>query len=406
MSDSTRVINLSAGPCTLPESVLHEACQGLLNFNGTGIGIAEISHRTPEFVTYIKEVEDLIRTQLDVPQTHTILFAQGGGALQFSVVVLNLLARHRLLHPDLPDSARVLDYVLTGWFSDLAIKEAVRIGGARTNVVVDGRLHSAVNKFDSIPPHTSYKFSPDPALIFYCENETVDGVQFSSGADPADPTSFPFHLLPKDKGLLPLVGDYSSSFMSRPIPHLADHAVIFASAQKNIGPAGVTVLIVRNDCLVDTEAAAALGAAPVPYTLAYKILADNGSLYNTPTVFAIYVTGLVLRRLRALGGVTGVDAVNRRKAARLYGVVEEGVKKGVLKARVQEGKGRSLMNVVFDFDERELQDRFVSGAEARGIKGIKGHPLVIGTRLSIYNAVTEEQVDTVAAYMQDFLAQL
>jgi phosphoserine aminotransferase len=376
MSDPTRVINLSAGPCALPESVLHEACQGLINFNGTGIGIAEISHRTPEFVAYIKDVQHLIRTQLDVPPTHSILFAQGGGALQFSVVVLNLLARHRLLHPDLPDSERVLDYVVTGWFSDLAIKEAKRLGGGRVHTVVDARAHSPVGKFDNIPPHAAYTFSPAPALIFYCENETVDGVQFSDGADPTAATSFPFHLLPTDNGLLPLVGDYSSSFMSRPIPRLAEHAVVFASAQKNIGPAGVTVLIVRNDCLPDPDAAAALGAQPVPGTLAYKTLADHGSLYNTPAVFAIYVVGLVLRRLHALGGVAAVDAVNRRKAAKLYEAMGEGARKGLLKARVEEGRGRSLMNVVFDFNEKEVQDRFAAGAVERGIKGIVGHPCV------------------------------
>ncbi|KAJ7231885.1 phosphoserine aminotransferase [Mycena haematopus] len=400
MSDPTRVINLSAGPSCLPESVLLEASQGLLNFNNTGIGIAEISHRTPEFVAYIAEVAHLIRTQLAVPQTHTILFAQGGGALQFSVAVQHLLARHRLLHPHLPDSARVLDYVLTGWFSDLAVKEAARLGaGAHINVVVDARAHSPLGKFDNIPPHAAYRFSPDPALIFYCDNETVDGVQFSSSSSTADPTSFPFHLLPTDKGPLPLVGDYSSSFMSRPIPHLASHALIFASAQKNLGPAGVTVLIVRNDLLL-------VDAAPVPYTLLYKTLATHGSLYNTPAVFAIYVTGLVLRRLHLLGGVAHADAVNKRKAAKLYKVVEAGEGRGVWQARVKEGRGRSLMNVVFDFYERELQDAFVAGAEAGGIKGIKGHPLVLGTRLSIYNAVTEEQVDTVVAYMHDFLARL
>ncbi|KAJ7809079.1 pyridoxal phosphate-dependent transferase [Mycena olivaceomarginata] len=384
MSDPTRVINLSAGPCALPESVLHEACQGLINFNGTGIGIAEISHRTPEFVAYIKDVQHLIRTQLDVPPTHSILFAQGGGALQFSVVVLNLLARHRLLHPDLPDSERMLDYVVTGWFSDLAIKEAKRLGGGRVHTVVDAPRALPRRQIRQHPPAR----------------------RFSDGADPPAPTSFPFHLLPQVKGLLPLVGDYSSSFMSRPIPRLAEHAVIFASAQKNIGPAGVTVLIVRNDCLPDPDAAAALGAQPVPSTLAYKTLADHASLYNTPAVFAIYVVGLVLRRLHALGGVAPVDAVNRRKAAKLYEAMGEGARKGLLKARVEEGRGRSLMNVVFDFNEKEVQDRFAAGAVERGIKGIVGHPLVLGTRLSIYNAVTEEQVDTVVAYMRDFFAQL
>ncbi|KAK7025063.1 phosphoserine aminotransferase [Favolaschia claudopus] len=402
MSDSTRVINLSAGPCSLPELVLQEASRGLLNFNGTGIGIAEISHRSPEFVAYINDVASMIRIELDVPPTHHILFAQGGGALQFSTVVLNLLARHRLLHPDLLDSERVMDYVLTGWFSDMALNEANRMGGGRTNVVVDARLYSSCGKFDNIPSHEAYRFSPDPALIFYCENETVDGVQFS---DSTDTTSFPFHLLPQGKGPLPLVADYSSSFMSRPIPHLADHAVIFASAQKNIGPAGLTVLIVRHDCLVDSDAAAKLGAASIPYTLMYKTLADNGSLFNTPSVFAIYVTGLVIRRLRDLGGVVYIDAVNKRKAERLYAVIRDGEAKGVLRARVAEGKGRSLMNVVFDFYDSEVQERFVSNGEACGIKGIRGHPLVKGTRLSIYNAVTEDQVNTVVAYMRDFLAQ-
>ncbi|KAJ7760144.1 pyridoxal phosphate-dependent transferase [Mycena maculata] len=402
----SRVINLSAGPCSLPEPVLHEAAKGLLNFNGTGIGIAEVSHRSKEFHDYLVEVEGLIRTQLGVPETHSILFAQGGGALQFSAIVLNLLARHRLLHPDLPDAERVMDYVVTGWFSEIAVGEAGRLGGGEVNVVVDSRSHSKDGKtFDNIPPHEAYrgKFSPDPALIFYCDNETIDGVGFSD--DTASPTSFPFHLLPKDPKytLLPLVGDYSSSFMSRPIPHLADHAIIFASAQKNIGPAGVTVLIVRKDCLVDVDAAAKLGAAPVPYTMAYKTLSDNFSLYNTPSVLAIYITGLVLRRSQELGGVKYYEGVNKRKADKLYSVIKEGEAKGVLQARVKEGSGRSLMNVVFDFGDRDMQAKFVSGAEARGIKGIKGHPYVC-TRLSIYNAVTEEQVDTVVAYMKDFLA--
>ncbi|KAJ7511723.1 pyridoxal phosphate-dependent transferase [Mycena galericulata] len=379
MSES-RVINLSAGPCSLPESVLHEAAQGLLNFNGTGIGIAEISHRSKEFNAFLVEVEASIRRQLNVPQTHSILFTQGGGALQFSAIVLNLLARHRLLHPDIPEGERNMDYVLTGWFSEIAVFQGWKI---------------------NIPPHEAYKFSRDPALIFYCENETVDGVEFSNDAE--SPTFFPFHLLPKDT-LLPLVGDYSSSFMSRPIPHLADHAVIFASAQKNIGPAGLTVLIVRNDCLVDVEAAAKLGAAPVPYTMAYKTLSDNFSLYNTPSVLAIYITGLVLKRSEQLGGVKYYEEVNKRKAEKLYAIIKEGEAKGLLRARVKEGSGRSLMNVVFDFGDRDVEAKFVSGAEERGIKGIKGHPLVLGTRLSIYNAVTEENVDVVAAYLKEFLA--
>ncbi|KAJ6581846.1 pyridoxal phosphate-dependent transferase [Mycena capillaripes] len=397
-----RAVNLSAGPCALPESVLLEAAKGLLDFNGLGVGIAEISHRSPEFITLLTEVEGLIRTQLDVPQTHTILFTQGGASLQFPAIVYNLLARHRLLYPDLDEEERVMDYVLTGRFSHFAVEEARRLGGAHTNVAVDARVYSKDGKsFDNIPSHDSYEFSPDPALIFYCDNETIDGVQFSN--DMASSISFPFHLLPK---LPPLVADYSSSFMSRPIPHLADHAVIFASAQKNIGPAGLTVLIVRNDCLVDVNAAAKLGATPVPEIMAYKTLADNFSVYNTAPVLAIYITGLVLRRSEAMGGVRYFEEVNKRKAEKLYAVIKEGEAKGLLYARVREGAGRSVMNAVFDFTSSDAEARFVSGAEARGIRGIKGHPLVTCTRLSIYNAVTEEQVDVVVAYMKEFFAQL
>ncbi|KAJ7184368.1 pyridoxal phosphate-dependent transferase [Mycena filopes] len=397
----SRVINFGAGPSALPDSVLEEATKGLLNFNGTGIGIAEISHRSKEFTAFITEVEGLIRSQLDVPETHSILFTQGGGAAQFSAIVLNLLARHRLLYPDLPADERVLDYVVTGYFSRLAVEEARRLGGGQVNVVVDSRTHSQAGKFDNIPAHDAFRFSvggPDPALIFYCDNETIDGVQFSD--DPASPASFPFHLLPKN-ALLPLVGDYSSSFMSRPIPRLADHAVIFAGAQKNIGPAGLTILIVRKDCLVNVDAAARLGAAAVPLTMAYKTLADNASLYNTPAVLPIYISGLVLRRSRDLGGVRYYADVNRRKAGKLYAAIKEGEAKGLLRLKVKEGSA-SQMSVVFDVVGEGAEEKFVAGAEALGMKGIKGHRSVGGIRVSLYNAITEEQVDTLVAYMKTF----
>ncbi|KAJ7063182.1 pyridoxal phosphate-dependent transferase [Mycena amicta] len=394
----SRVINFGAGPSALPESVLHEAARGLLDFNGTGIGIAEISHRSKEFTAFLAQVENLIRTQLDVPPTHSILFTQGGGTGQFSAIVLNLLARHRLLHPDLANEDRVLDYVITGSWSRKATEEARRLGGGRVNVAVDARPYAKDAKsFDNIPPHNAYTFSPNPALIFYCENETVDGVQFSS--DPSSPASFPFHLLPQD-ALVPLVADYSSSFMSRPIPRLADHAVIYAGAQKNIGPAGLTILIVRKDCLVDVDAAAKLGAAPVPITMAYKTLADNASVYNTPSVLPIYISGLVLRRMKELGGVQYFEALNKRKADKLYAVIQDGETKGVFTAKVKEGS-RSLMNVVFDVVRDEA--KFIAGAEAKGMQAIKGHRSVGGIRISLYNAVTEEQTDAVVEYMKEFI---
>jgi phosphoserine aminotransferase len=370
---TSRAINFGAGPSSLPPTVLRKAAQGLLNFNDTGIGIAELSHRSKEFVAFLANVESLVRTQLQVPPTHSILFTQGGGTAQFSAVVLNLLARHRLLYPDLADSERVMDYVITGSWSRKAYDEAKRLaGGARTNVALDARRYSKDGvSFDTVPPHGEYAFSPAPALIYYCENETIDGVQFSP--DPAAQTSFPFARLPRERGgLLPLVGDHSSSFMSRPIPHLDEHAVIFAGAQKNVGPAGLTILIVRQDCLVDVDAAAKLGAIPVPLCLSYKTLAQSKSLHNTPSLLSIYITGLVLEHMRELGGLEYFEALNRRKAEKVYAAIRAGEERGVFQGKVQAGSG-SWMNVVFKTLEDGAEERFLAGAEKAGMKGLKGH---------------------------------
>ncbi|KAG6895330.1 hypothetical protein C0992_001871 [Termitomyces sp. T32_za158] len=401
-----RLPNFGAGPSALPESVLAEAAQGLLNFNNTGIGIAEISHRSKEFNAFIRETAQLIREQLDVPATHEILFMQGGGTTQFSAVVLNLLARHRLLYPDLPDKDRVLDYVLSGTWSKASHAEATRLAqGCTVRIAADSRPHSADGKsFDGLPPHSAYTFSaPHPVLIYYCENETVSGTQFAGSANPNDSSAFPFHRLPNEP-LLPLVGDYSSSFMSRPIPRLADHAVVFAGAQKNLGPAGTSVVIVRRDCIVDVDAALAFGGAPVPVSLAYAPYAAQDSMPNTPSVFAVYVAGLVLRRSRALGGVRYYEAVNRRKQARVYEVLWEGKQRGVFCPKVREGQG-SWMNVTFGVVGEGAEERFLEGAEKRGLMGLKGHRSVGGMRASLYNAVTEEWVDQLVAYMREFIDQ-
>jgi len=366
----SRAINFGAGPSALPAFVLQEATKGLLNFNGTGIGIAEISHRSKEFTTYLQGVEHNIRKLLDVQPTHSILFTQGGGSTQFSAVVLNMLARHRLLHPELKDEHRVLDYVVTGSWSKKAVEEARRMGGSTVNIAADSRKSSKDKKsFDNIPTEDAYTFSKDPALIYYCANETVDGVEFSP--DENSPASFPYHLLPKN-ALVPLVGDHSSSFMSRPIPHLSDHAIVYAGAQKNIGPAGLTILIVRNDCIVDVDAAARLGATPVPICLSYKTLADHNSLYNTPPVLSIYVTGLVLEHMVQLGGLDYYAGLTNRKSKKLYDVLKDGESKGVFKGKVKEGSG-SQMNVVFDVLGQGLLAKFIAGAEESGMKGIKGH---------------------------------
>jgi phosphoserine aminotransferase len=404
---NNRVVNFGPGPSALPLSVLQEATTNLLNFQNTGIGIAEISHRSKEFVGFLAELEARIRKQLDVPPTHKILFTQGGGTGQFSAVVYNLLARHRLLYPELGDDERRLEYVVTGSWSKSAMEEAKRLcaspkgAGGDVKVVVDARTFSKDGKsFDNIPPHAEYQFSPytaaslvhlrshppPPALIYYCENETVDGVQFSD--DLKSPQSFPFGLLfPPDsedeeggghQPLLPLVADYSSSFMSRPIPRLADHAVIFAGAQKNLGPAGLTIVIVRQDCLVDGDAASKLGAAPIPLTFAYKTIADAKSVYNTPSVFAIYVAGLVVEKIEKEGGLAHYEQVNRRKKEKLYGIVKEGEAAGVLRRKVQEGS-ESWMNVVFEIlgadglVSKESEQRFIEGTGKIGLVGLKGH---------------------------------
>lgn len=399
---SSRVINFGAGPSPLPLPVLQKATAGLLNFANTGIGIAEISHRSKEFIAFLNTLETSIRDQLHVPSTHRILFTQGGGSAQFSAVVLNMLARYRLLHGATKEA--VMDYVVTGSWSKKAIVEAERLvaaGGGKTNLVVDSRDHSPNKAFDNIPPHDAFHFSEDPALIYYCENETVDGVEFSH--DMKAETSFPYSRLKIEEGkLVPLVADYSSSFMCRPIPRLADHAIIYAGAQKNIGPAGVTVLIVREDCIVDVDAAVKLGAIPVPFTLSYKTLADDKSLYNTPSVFAIYVTGLVLERMKELGGVGYYEDLNKRKQKLIYDALQEGVTKGVFRAKVKAGS-ESWMNVVFDVVGDGAEARFLQGAEAKGMTGLKGHRSVGGIRVSLYNAVTEDQTKTLEAYMKEFI---
>jgi len=398
--DRANVVNFGAGPSALPLDVLDEATKGLLNYKGTGLGITEISHRSKEFAELTTTLTNDIRDALDVPSTHTILFTQGGGSTQFSSLVLNLLARHRLLFPNLPDDEVVLDYVVTGSWSKKAADEARRLArGAHVNIVVDARQHSADGKFSGIPPHDKWRFSARPAFVYYCENETVDGVQFAPAPDA--PTGFPFHLLPD--AFTPLVADYSSSFLSRPIPRLADHALIYAGAQKNIGPAGLTIVIVRKDLIVDTDAAAKLGAQPVPLMMAYKTLAESGSLHNTPPMFPMYIASLVVSRVKAKGGSAYMEQVNDRKQTVLYEAVEEGEAKGVLKLKVQKGS-RSWMNCTFTIVGEENEAQFIEGAKAKGMLQLKGHRSVGGVRISLYNAITEEDTAKVAAYIREFVA--
>lgn len=382
--DRSQIINLAAGPSQLPVDVLQEAAAGLINYDGTGIGVTELSHRSPEFQALTDGLENSIRSILEVPSTHSILFTQGGGCGQFSAVVYNLLARHHLLYPNLNDEERVMDYVITGSWSKKAADEgrqlAESVGKARVNVVVDGRQHSATGKsFEAIPAHEKWNISANPAFIYYCENETVDGVQFSDDAD--SPAAFPFYLLPTPtdgSAPIPLVGDHSSSFLSRPIPHIDRHALIYAGAQKNVGPSGLTILIVRKDLLVDTVAATKLGATPVPTTMSYKVLADAGSLYNTPPMFSMYVAKLAVEYYARNGGLPALKRKNGSKQQKVYAALDEGAKAGVFIGKVDKGS-RSWMNVTFILATQELQTKFLAAAQEKGLRGVKGHRYAFST---------------------------
>ncbi|KAG9092133.1 Phosphoserine transaminase [Ceratobasidium sp. UAMH 11750] len=312
MPERDEVINVTAGPSQLPRPVLEEAAKGLLNYNNTGIGITEISHRSPEFIRLNEELESTIRRTLHVPDTHVILFTQGGATLQFSAIPLNLLA-WKILKTKKRPSEWTMDYVVTGSWSAKAAQEAERMGhGARVNIVADSRHYSAGN-FDNIPPHSHWKLTqPQQSLfIYYCENETVDGNQFSN--DFTSPTAFPFDMIPQG---IPIIADFSSSFMSRPIPNIGRHGIIYAGVQKNIGPAGLTVVIIRKDLLADPEEAQKEGAPAIPLMMSYYTTSKAKSLYNTPPMFSMYTTLLVIKYLQSLGGLDKLRDINKAKQAK------------------------------------------------------------------------------------------
>jgi phosphoserine aminotransferase len=313
--------------------------------------------------------------------------------------VLNLLAYDRLKHAKTNGDAEyispALDYVVTGSWSSKAAAEARRLVqatsvGQTPLATVNVAASTKSSGFKTLPKHEDYKFSKDPAFVYYCENETINGVQFplpssqstSGGLAKESPLAFPFDLVPADT---PLIADYSSSFISRPIPHIDRHALIYAGAQKNLGPSGVTIVIVRKDLLVDTASATLLGGVPVcPIALEYKIQADNASLYNTPPTFAIYVCALVLEHLlgEEIGGIKGLEELNRRKADKLYAAIEHAEQKGTLRSIVKDKDARSWMNVVFEVVESgeggANEKKFLAGAEEKGFRQLKGHRSVGG----------------------------
>jgi phosphoserine aminotransferase len=358
----SRAFNFSAGPAALPTDVLEHAQAELLDYRGTGMSVMEMSHRSPEFIDIAEQAEADLIELLAVPDDYQVLFLQGGATTQFAMVPLNLLGEK--------DRA---DYLNTGSWSTKAIKEAGRF--CTVNVVATAEA----DNFDRIPDAAGWACDPEAAYLHICSNETIGGVQFQDFPD-----------LPADYGNVPLVADMSSDILARPID-VSRFGIIYAGAQKNIGPAGLTVVIVKK---------ALLGHARpgTPSMLDYSVHAAASSMSNTPPTYAWYLAGLVFRWLKSQGGLAGIEVINRRKAAKLYDAVDAS---NLFQSPVARA-ARSTMNVTFTLPEPELDAAFLDGAKQRGLLNLKGHRSVGGMRASLYNAVPEAAVDALVAYIHDF----
>jgi phosphoserine aminotransferase len=358
VTTTNRIYNFSAGPAVLPLEVLEEAREHLLSLPGVGMSILEISHRSKPFDEIIETAEADIRELAGIPEGYRVLFLQGGASLQFSMVPMNLL----------PQGGSA-DYIVTGSWSQKAVKEAKRVGGVK----VAGSTES--DNFNRIPAQEELTLDPNAAYLHYTTNNTIFGTEFA--------------YVP-DAGAVPLVADASSDIFSGPID-VSKFAVIYAGAQKNLAPAGMTLVILRDDMLTRTPSS-------LPTMLQYTIHAENKSLYNTPPVFTIYVMGLVLKWLKKQGGLGAIDALNSRKADKLYAEID---RTGFYRAHAQPGS-RSRMNVTFRLPSEELEKAFAKQATAAGLDGLKGHRSVGGMRASIYNAFPEAGVDALVQFMQEF----
>ncbi|MEM7098145.1 MAG: 3-phosphoserine/phosphohydroxythreonine transaminase [Pseudomonadota bacterium] len=353
----TRTFNFSAGPAALPEAVLEKARAEMLDYQSTGMSVMEMSHRSAEFVDVAARAEADLRELLQIGDDYHVLFLQGGATGQFAAIPLNLT-----------QPGDVVDYVDTGSWSKKAIKEAGKY--CDVNVVAS----SAETNYDRIPPVDDWQLSADARYLHICGNETIGGVQFKDIPASA----------------VPVVTDMSSEILSRPID-VGSYGVIYAGAQKNIGPAGLTVVIVRKDLCI--------GARPeTPTFLDYQVQADADSMSNTPPTYTWYLAGLVFEWLKELGGLEAMAAINQRKADRLYGLIDGS---NFYHSPVQADQ-RSSMNVPFTMPNADLDKVFLAGAEARGLMNLKGHRSVGGMRASIYNAVPEEAVAALTDYMREF----
>ena len=353
----SRAHNFCAGPAALPLSVLERAQRELLDWSDSGASVMEVSHRSSDFVSVAERAESSLRRLLEISDDYAVLFLQGGASLQFASVPLNLAAEDQ-----------VMDQVVTGQWSKKAFAEQQRFGAV--NLVAS----SADQNFASIPQQDAWQRDPAAAYLHYCPNETIGGLEFGFVPDSD----------------VPLVADMSSTILSRPVD-VDRFGVIYAGAQKNIGPAGLCLVIVRRELLGRAR-------PETPAMLNWQIAAENDSMYNTPPTFAIYLAGLVFEWLEELGGLEKMEAINRRKAEKLYALIDE----SGFYANPVEQISRSLMNVPFTLADDALDTVFLKEAEAKQLLNLKGHRSVGGMRASLYNAVEESSVDALCSFMRDF----
>jgi phosphoserine aminotransferase len=353
-----RVFNFAAGPATLPLDVLNQVRDELIDWQGSGMSVMEVSHRSKAFIAVAQEAEALLRELLNVPSNYKVLFLQGGATGQFSAIPLNLTT-----------AESTVDYINTGAWSKKAISEAKRL--TKVNVAAD----EAASNYSTVPAQSTLKLTKGAAYVHYTPNETIGGVEF------------PY--VPETNGV-PLVADMSSNILSRPID-VSKFALIYAGAQKNIGPSGLVVVIVRDDLLGKARAG-------TPAVWDYKTMADEGSMLNTPPTFGLYFAGLVFKWLKAHGGLQAIGERNRAKAAALYGYIEDS---GFYRNPVSKN-ARSWMNVPFTLAKPELDKTFLTEANAAGLTNLEGHRSVGGMRASIYNAMPIEGVQALIAFMKDF----
>lgn len=355
-----RIWNFSAGPAVLPEAVLEEARDNLLSLGNTGVGICEHSHRGKPFVAIAEEAEALCRELAGIPDNYKVLFLQGGASLQFAMVPMNFLS-----------AEQTADYLVTGSWSKKAVKEARLFGNVHTV------CSSEDKNFNYIP--TDNVYSDEPRYVHFTSNNTIYGTQFA-----AEPVGF-------SNGAF-LVCDASSDIFSRPLD-ISKYGLIYAGAQKNLGPSGVTLVIIRDDLV-------AAGNSELTSMLQYRTHADNGSMYNTPPTFGLYLMMLVFRWIKASGGLSAMDTRNRNKAGRLYDFLDG----SSLFQPTARADSRSLMNVTFVTGDADSDAAFIKQAEAEGFSGLKGHRSVGGMRASIYNAFPPEGVDALIQFSKDFEA--